>query len=474
MTNLTAWKMAGAVLMLWAATTMAAQAQTFNNLFNFDGTTNGDDPYLMSLVQGADGSLYGTTSAGGPHDAGTVFKIASGGALTTLYSFCAQTNCADGSNPQGSLVLATDGNFYGTTTAGGNGSCQVGCGTIFKLTARGKLTILHSFDGPDGYWPYGALVQATDGNFYGTTSSGGPHGWGTAFKITQAGVLTTLYGFCALHDCVDGASPDAGLIEANDGNFYGTTYVGGVEDCDQGCGTVFRITSAGVLTTLHSFDENDGAYPYGSELLQASDGSFYGTTTFGPTTDGTVFKITPGNRFTTVHVFDLTDGGTPKAGLIQGTDGNLYGTTTKGGAHAYGTVFTITSGGKLNTLHSFDSTDGNSPGGALVQATDGSFYGTTSIGGTDNYGTVFSLDMGLGPFVTLVRGAAKVGQAFGILGQGFAGTTSVLLNGTPASFTVVSDTFMKATVPGGATTGYVTVATPSGTLTSNVKFRVIR
>jgi uncharacterized repeat protein (TIGR03803 family) len=467
-----AWKMAGVVFVLCAATAIAAQAQTFNTLLNFDGTTNGNDPYLMSLVQGVDGNLYGTTSDGGPHSGGTVFKISSRGALTTLYSFCAQTNCADGSNPQGSLVLGTDGNFYGTTTAGGNGNCPEGCGTVFKISARGKLTILHSFDGPDGYWPYGALVQAIDGNFYGTTSIGGTHGYGTAFKMTQAGVLTTLYGFCAEHNCADGAEPYAGLIQAIDGNFYGTTYIGGAEDCSQGCGTIFTMSPTGVLTTLHSFDESDGAYPYGTGLLQASDRSIYGTTTFSATTYGTVFKITTGDRFTTVHAFDFTDGSTPKAGLIQGTDGNLYGTTTKGGADAYGTVFTIISGGKLITLHSFDGAEG-SPGGALVQATDGSFYGATSSGGTYNDGTVFSLDMGLGPFVALVRAAGSVGQIGGILGQGFTGTTSVLLNGTPASFTVVSDTFIEATVPAGATTGYVSVATPGGTLTSNVPFRVL-
>jgi uncharacterized repeat protein (TIGR03803 family) len=176
---------------------------------------------------------------------------------------------------------------------------------------------------------------------------------------------------------------------------------------------------------------------------------------------------------TTLHAFELTDGFQPFAGLVQATDDNFYGTTAYGGANNFGTVFSITPGGTLSTLHSFDSSDGYETVAGLIQATNGNLYGASQFGGANDAGTIFSLDMGLGPFVTFVRAAGKVGQTGGILGQGFTGTTSVSLNGIPASFTVVSDTFIRATVPEGGSTGYVTVTTPSSTLTSNVPFHVI-
>jgi uncharacterized repeat protein (TIGR03803 family) len=212
--------------------------------------------------------------------------------------------------------------------------------------------------------------------------------------------------------------------------------------------------------------------------VQGTNGNFYGVTGSGGTHEaGTVFEITPQGKLTTLYSFcavqpNCADGAIP-VGVTQATDGNIYGTTGSNGANGFGTVFDITAEGVLTTLYSFDGFDGAFPGAGLLQRTNGSFYGTTTGGGTYTDGTLFSLDMGLGPFVAFVRGAAKVGQDFGILGQGFTGTTSVSLNGTPASFTVVSDTLIRATVPAGATTGYVIVNTPSGTLTSNVPFQVI-
>jgi uncharacterized repeat protein (TIGR03803 family) len=257
MTKLNGWKMAGVSLLVCAATAIAAPAQAFNTLADFD-FTNGAFPYYMSLVQGADGNFYGTTVEGGTIGAGTVFKITPTGTLTTLYSFCSQTNCSDGYDPFGGLVQATDGNFYGTTyTGGANGG-----GTIFKITPAGKLTTLHSFCSQtcaDGDNPIAALIQATDGNFYGTTEFGGANADGTVFKITPAGKLTTLYSFCSPTDCTDGANPYAGVTQATDGNFYGTAPYGGA----YGAGTVFKITAGGKLTTLHSFDSDDGASPYG-------------------------------------------------------------------------------------------------------------------------------------------------------------------------------------------------------------------
>ncbi len=259
------------------------------------------------------------------------------GALTTLYRFCSQTNCSDGAYPRDGLVQGTDGNFYGTTD-----------GTVFKITPSGTLITLHSFAGSDGRGCWAGLVQASDGNFYGTTPYGGASDHGTIFKITASGALTTLYSFCSQSNCADGRMPLNGeLVQAWDGNFYGTTYAGGASDH----GTIFKITASGALTTLYSFCSQsncaDGTFPLDG-LVQASDGNFYGTTPYGGTSQncgsygcGTVFKITPSGMLTTLHSFDGGDGATPYARLIQANDGNFYGTTEEVGAFGNGTVFRL-------------------------------------------------------------------------------------------------------------------------------------
>jgi uncharacterized repeat protein (TIGR03803 family) len=470
MTKLSAWKKWSAVLVLCALTATVSSAQTLNTLLDFDGA-NGADP-IAALVQGGDGNFYGMASNGGANDLGTVFKITPEGTLTTLYSFCAQRNCADGELPVDALLLTTTGNLYGTTNSGGANDV----GTVFKITPAGVLTTLHSFGSTDGANPSADLIQANDGNFYGTTFMGGAdssdcnRGCGTVFKVTSEGALTTLHSF----RLIEGANPYAGLIQATDGHFYGTTTNGGANLF----GTIFRITAGGTVTTLYSFNNADGAQPEAG-LIQATDGNFYGTTLGGGANSaGTVFKITAEGALTTLYSFcskaECADGIGPESGLIQASDGNFYGTTYEGGAHGVGTIFEITSGGTLTTLHSFDGTDGAIPYGKLVQATTGSFYGTAYEGGSEgNYGTVYNLSVGLGPFVTFVRDSGRVGKTGPILGQGFTGTTGVTLNGISATFTVKSDTLIEATVPPGATTGYVTVTTPSGTLTSNVPFHVI-
>jgi len=464
------------ILGIWLATAIAAPAQTFKTLVSFDGT-DGQWPFYDSFVQGRDGNIYGTTYTGGVNGAGTVFKITPEGKLSTLYSFCGQTNCADGASPYAGLVLATDGNFYGTTWSGGANSQ----GTVFKIISQGALTTLYSFCAQpnciDGQNPWAPLVEGMDGSLYGTTSGGGANSQGTVFKITEAGTLTTLHNFAGATN--DGASPYAGLVLATDGNFYGTSEAGGWSD-----GTVFKITSTGNLKLLYSFDWSDGAWPYAG-LVLATDGNFYGTTwSGGANSQGTVFKMTPQGALTSLYSFcaqpSCLDGEFPAAGLVQASDGNFYGTTTYGGASGDGTVFTITSTGTLTTLHSFSGPYGDGfqafPG--LLQGTNGLFYGMTRgwgdpcVPGTTVCGTIYSLDMGLVPFVTFVRNVGRVGQVAEILGQGFTGTTSVSFNGTPATFTVKHDTYLVATVPAGATTGRVTVATPGGTLTSNVPFRV--
>jgi len=507
MRDLSVWKAACTMFLFCVATSIASQAQTFTLLASFDGS-DGSHPYGESLAQGRDGNFYGTTTLGGnsncTNGCGTVFRITPDGALTTIYSFCSQTNCTDGANPYAGLVLGDDGNFYGTTYGGGANpnDCigeAFGCGTIFKITPGGTLTTLHNFcvaypSCTDGDLPYAALTLGGDSNFYGTTAFGGANGFGTFFKITSAGKLTILYRFCARTKCSDGGFPQSRLIQATDGNFYGTNVEGGnATNCFGGCGTVFKITARGDLATLYTFCGQpncpDGFEPQG--LVEGADGSFYGVTVNGGADDnGTVFRITPSGQFTTLYSFCsksfCTDGAFPYVGLVQATDGNFYGMTgegklsTCGGTDdGCGIVFEISPQGSLTTLHFFDFAQGFDSQDGLLQATNGKLYGAVWGGGSNNCGipgcgTVFSLGMGLGPFVTFARAAGGVGQAAGILGQGFTGTTNVSLNGTPAGFTVVSDTFIRATVPAGATTGYVTVTTPSGTLTSNVPFHVIR
>lgn len=486
------WKRAFAVVLLCAATAAVSHAGCsvwwcFNDLADFVGP-NGMYPEYMTLAQGADGYLYGTTQNGGSATAictpacGTVFKIALGGTtVSTIYSF----SSTDGAYPQGGLILGADGNFYGTTSAGGSH----GKGTVFKITPAGALTTLHSFDGSDGNGPWGGLVLATDGNFYGTTNAGGGSGYGTVFGITPGGTLTTLHKFVF----TDGAHPGPGLVQGSDGNFYGTTGQGpssGVFACD--CGTVFKLTAGGTLTTLHTFGGPHGANPLGA-LVQGTDGNFYGTTSFGGAFSGsscvggcgTVFKITPGGSLTTLHSFDWTDGNEPWGGLVQGTDGIFYGTTAGGGlgsgsGFGNGTVFAINSSGTLLTLHDLDfgygSPDGSTPMGALFQATDGNFYGTTQTGPSSftPWGTVFSLGVeGVGPFVSVQPGFGRPLSSVTILGTNLTGTTAVTFNGVSAGFTILSQYAIQVTVPAFATSGPVQVTTPGGTLTSNVPFTVL-
>ena len=300
-----------------------------------------------ALLQGSDGDFYGTTKEGGPQQRGTVFRITPDGALTTLYQFCILGySCTDGGNPFAGLVRGGDGSLYSTTAIGGiSENCPFGCGTIFRITTEGEQTTLYSFANSDGASPFGGLVKATDGNFYGTTRDGGLInefciGCGTIFKITPQGVLTTLHKFCSQPNCVDGASPYAGMVQGNDGNLYGTTGLGGAG----GWGTVFKITLQGELTTLHAFcsEQNcaDGAFPQ-SDLLAASDGHFYGTTIVGGVGYGTVFRITSSGILNTVHSFGVWDGAEPIGGLVQARDGALYGTTTSGASYDYGNVFRL-------------------------------------------------------------------------------------------------------------------------------------
>jgi uncharacterized repeat protein (TIGR03803 family) len=389
---------------MWLVVPWARGAVTVTTLVSFDDS-NGSIPW-GGLVQGGDGSFYGTTSIGGAYGLGTVFRMSPTGTLTTLHSFRLD---GDGGLPQAGLTLGSDGLLYGTTR-----DAPEYRGTVFKITTNGDLTTLVWFNGTNGASPWnGALIQAGDEGFLGMTADGGntnttPHGYGTVFGITPNGSFTNLH----LFDYTTGCCPYGGLVEGVDGNFYGTTSSGG----RLGGGTVFKLTPSGLHTELASFSHlgTNGLVPF-SALVQGRDGDFYGTTTQGgasygdPTSVnsggfGTVFKISPGGDLSTLFSFHGTNGAYPYASLTEGVDGNFYGVTLWGGAFTnqlflggsyagYGTIFRITPKGVFTSLVSFAGTNGAGVLGSLVLGKDGHFYGTTQRGGGHGLGTVFRLDI---------------------------------------------------------------------------------
>jgi uncharacterized repeat protein (TIGR03803 family) len=477
MKNLGFGSIACIIAVFCVATVVASHAQTLTTLVDFNGANGSSPSGEFPLVQGTDGNLYGITYYGGTgancfngsEGCGTFFKMSPSGELTTLYNFCSLSKCSDGAGPE-SLIQASDGNFYGVTFLGG---CDPDneCGTIFEVTPSGTLTTLYDFcqlsECADGQEPT-ALVQATNGNFYGTTWYGGTHRLGSVFELTSTGKLTTLHNYCAKTGCPDGSTPSS-LIQASNGNFYGST----------GDHTIFEMTPAGKLTTVFTFKHGAS-----NALIQTANGDFYGTTDTGGSGDrGIVFGMTPAGKLKTLHSFcpaNCATGDSPLSGLTQGSDGNFYGTTyLAGNTSNAGSVYEITPTGTFTTLYLFCSetncADGEG-GGALMQYTNGDFYGTTGGGGTgtEGSGTVFSLSTGLAPFVAARPGFGPASQSVTILGNGLTGTTSVTFSGVAATFTVVSDTYIQAQVPSGATTGTIAVTTPGGTLSSNVAFQVLQ
>jgi uncharacterized repeat protein (TIGR03803 family) len=253
-------------------------------LHSFKGSPDGNYP-SAGLVRDAAGNLYGTTPSGGTSSAGVVFRVAKTGKEKVLYTF---TGGKDGGNPFGGLIQDAAGNLYGTTTYGGDLSCNngFGCGTVFKLSKTGKETVLYSFmGGGDAEYPYSDLVLDGKGNFYGTTLFGGASGAGAVFKLSKTGKETVLYSFTGGSD---GKYPYAGLVRDRKGNLYGATEYGG----SSSYGTVFELDTAGAETVLHNFtDGSDGGYPIAGLILNSS-GSLYGAAQSGGSGGGTVFKIT--------------------------------------------------------------------------------------------------------------------------------------------------------------------------------------
>lgn len=392
------------VVLFIVFTAQSAQAQTFTVIHNFTAGRDGSDPMAGLTTDGE--NFYGTTSSGGKYGYGTVFKLVQKGSawiFTPLYSFAGGY---DGANPYARVTLGPDGNLYGTTFYGGGGSCH-SCGTVFQLRppptppsalAPWNETVLHRFTGRDGENPGGDLIFDQSGSIYGTTANGGDGRYGTVYKLTPSdGVWTetVLHSFQG----PDGAYPYSGVVFDESGSLYGVTYSGDPYTY----GTVYELSPSGsswTQQTLYGFsDTNEGGNPYGGLVIDPL-GNLYGTTSgFGVGGDGTAFELTPargGWTFTTLYAFPgLGLYGGPLDKLVMDAAGNLYGTTQGGGPYGAGRVFKLTlspGGWTYTSLHDFTGgSDGGDQFGGLVFGANGNIYGATLYGGTYGYGVVWEI-----------------------------------------------------------------------------------
>jgi len=443
-----------------------AHAQTLTYFAQFNGT-NGTLPY-GSLVQATDGNFYGAVEADTYPYSDNIFRVTPSGEITSIYNFCSQSHCGDlqYTTPP---ILGSDGNLYGVSSGG---SDYTWSGALYRLTLDGQLTILYTFcpkancvelEIPNG------IIQGSDGNFYGTTYEGGANNSGTIFQVSSTGKFKVLHSFCG--GCADGDAPLALPIQGSDGNFYGTAL------SYPDSGVVYKLTPSGTYKAIHTFCIPcfGGGNPVFSGLVQDGKGNLFGTTIYAASSynSGTVFEITPTNEYKVLHSFAFRGGVAPDTGLTLANDGDLYGVAVNddfdsGGS--YSIIYEVTPTGEFIKL----STSYNQPNSPLLQGTDGNFYGTAPFVTEGSHGTVFKLSNGLSPFVETVPVAGKVGQSVIILGNSLTGSTGVTFNGVAAEFTVESDTYIKAAVPAGATTGRVSVVTQTGTLNSNPQFVVTK
>ena len=450
-----------------AAAAPPAQAQSVNTLFNFQSNSNNSEPSEPqgNMAQGRDGNFYGISSSGDGCCQGVFYKIDSTGVMTALASMpdFQGTNC-------NGVVLATDGNFYGTCY-----SDPTNNGTLIRLTPVGAITVLHTFLGTttDGCHPLAAPIQGTDGSLYGTTGFCGANGYGTVYKFSPSGTYTQLYSFQGPPN--DTAEP-LGLVEGTDGNLWGMGSGWIISN-----GAVFKVSAAGKETLVYAFKGGpaDGQNPLTS-LIQGADGNYYGTTEFGGTSNlGTVFKLTPAGVETVLYNFpNQSDGAYPRLPLTQGLDGLLYGITTDcaGGGCAQAALFDISTAGAYKNLYLYPVGVPNSiqPFAPLLLSTNGTLYSTTFQGGVASSGTFYDVTTNFKPFISLVNvRSGKEGAQVGILGQGFSTASVVKFGGTIATTTkLTGKTFILATVPSAALTGKITVTTGSATLSTVSAFKV--
>ena len=473
-----------AVVML-AGMASPALAQTYTPRYAFgalDSTQNGPNG---QLALGRDGNFYGTIN----QSVSEIYQITPEGAQTLLW---AAPNNGNGTVCWSGLTLGADGLLYGTCQMWngfkGNG------GVIFKYDpSKGQsgFTILYSFPYCGTTWMPSPLTLGTDGNLYGTTFGSGycDTGWGTFFQITPASKFTTLHVFRGNTKNEPG-EPSGPLTLAANGNFYGTSQAGGNPN-DYNGGTVYKITPKGKVTVLYSFP-NTGPMDPVAGVIQGADGKFYGTTYEGGTySEGTIFQLA-GKKVNILHNFSYSvdQAEFPSLPLTLGTDGALYGPSLSFYMGGYGpeSLFKITTAKKPVYTDLFNllpggcsdaTADGCMLSSPMVLHPNGTFYGTTMQGGVYQgedigRGVFYSLSMGLKPYIILQFPRGTIGKSMGIFGVGLTGASAVEFNGLAATFTVVSDTYLTATIPTGATTGYVTVTTSSGTLKSAVKLTVVK
>src|SRR6266852_4597320 len=465
-----------AVLVMFAAVAVPAQAQTPTVLHSFNnGTTDACAP-RGNIVQGRDGNMYGGGAAcgAGGSGGGAIYKISPSGAESMFFNFPPQWSNCGGAG----LTLGSDGNFYGACE-GGNPA--TGMGSIFRLTPAGGFTDLHDFTGVNGdSLPVYPPIQASDSNFYGV-SGNEVQVCGNVYRLTPAGVYTNLHTFVFNSEC-----HSSNLFQASDGNLYGT-----LADCEvvQGAGCVYKISTSGVFKEIHDFAFTTGQTPC-TGLIQGKDGKLYGATQQGAANgNGNIYKMTTAGVATDLHDFNnATDASCvnnvgPPVNLLQVADGNFYGVNPAYGPNGNGSIYKLTSANVFSAfLFPNPPVDGALPSSTLIQNTNGLVYGTTPGGGGGSggcpqvcQGTFFSVATGDKPFVSLepTEKTGYVGAKVGMFGQGFSSASVVKFGGVAAtSVTLSGATYLTAVVPAGAHTGPVTVTTGTTTLTSPQTYKV--
>jgi uncharacterized repeat protein (TIGR03803 family) len=429
---------------LWFAGVVAF-GQTPSVLYRFTTSSGGCGPE-STLTEVRPGVFFGTTFGGvGSATNGTIFTITSAGQYIELHDFDKQT---EGANPQGALLNASNGNLYGITT----GQVNLIDPTIFRSDQLGNVTLLYTFaGGAQNFLQPSPLIEANNGNLYGTTSqyADAEGNEGTFFEMTPGGSVNVLHTFNGE------GTPNGPVIQATDGNFYGLTTAG-----------AYRLTSAGAFTPFSSI----GTQPFGS-LFQAANAKLYGVNEAGSLFDLTLAGVP-------TNLYDFTfgnDGGVPSTALMQATDGNLYGTTSQYGTSGLGTIFRLTPTGSLTTLYEFTSAEGGvsfSPDPAMIQGSNGVLYGLAS----GSCGSIYSLNLGLTapkPHIKFFYPASgAVSTVIRLTGANFLGATSVEFHGVKAKFGVRGADYIVAVVPAGATSGSISVTTPNGTVISQTSFTV--
>ncbi len=367
------------LLLVWGGLLGAAgvaRGQTSYEILHAFTGADGDEP-TAGVIQDSAGTLYGTTQFGGVFDQGTVYKLEANSKFTVLHSF---TGADEGGQPFAGVTRDSVGTLYGTTFTGG----AFGTGTVYKLDTDGRFTVLHSFNGSDpfrsdGGSPFAGVIIDSAGTLYGTTWSGGAQRFGIVYKLEANGTYTILHSFMG----DDGINPFAGVVRDSAGTLYGTTR--------SGPGNVYKLEANGTFTVLHTFTEPDGFSPHAGVIVDSA-GNLFGTTGSGGANGfGTIYKVDANGTFTVLHAFTAADGIQTRAGVVMDSAGTLYGTTYRGGAFGYGTVYKFDVSGTFTVLQQLDTSTGRNPWAGVIRDSAGNLYGTTSTGGPNGNGVVFRI-----------------------------------------------------------------------------------